>query len=653
MIYYRFRRHFFPSPVSMTLLWGGLAYSVMDSICTIFTAFSTTNLKTVPLVLVISALSPLALISAVLAFFIEKQSGPRSSLWIITTVVISIATMVMMIFPIPGQTIREGMILSLLCCGPFLIISALLSLYFIIRAYPSFELNLVQDRAYRFREILMARSEISINDLSVELEMQPATVPQFVDKLVKSGFVSAYYSSETGLIYTLAALLEKQRRLTSIIEVRGHQTLNDLAQGLHVPQIFIRNWLQNITEKGMFSGFVDPKTNEIISAQINSVALTPNCPNCGGLLGVVGKGINQCKYCGAEIFLSQYEQGIQKENKSHSYEYQVKTETLSSKQIENKRLESNLPGIWKVIRPQFFSRLVVGIISFVLILGSLCSISILSTEPLQKGGPLALAALGLFFIPLVVLILIFAALREKNDPPRFFLWSFTMAGMGLSIAAVAVAMWVDQTAGPDLSITSMVYFAGPLLSIFSIPVVYYGIRSWPAIIQELSTNLTNTAIRLINNQGETHFHQIAKLLDIPISQVDNLLDELLQNGKISGAMNTRHQRIYTTSALAEKHTSLLILVRDKGEISMEDLAQKLDTPLEILQEWIYQLVQMDRFTGYINWNEQKLYAAHAFELSEARVCPACGGKLNPGSEKTIHCKYCGTDIILSHTNLDS
>ena len=294
MIIYRLRRHFFPSPFSLTLLWGGLAYIIVTSICTVFTAVSTADLQALPLVLVVSAILPFAILTAVLGMFIEKNPGPRSSLWLITTCAISMASFILMVFPTPGQSIRQSIILSILCCGPFLLVSALLAAFFITRAYPQFEASLFLDRAQRMRDILLARSEITLNNLSAELEMPLNSLPEFVDKLVKSGFVSACYSPETNYIYTLASLLEKQRRLTAIIQVRGRQTVGDLARDLHVPTSFIRKWLTNMAEKGLFIGYINPKTNEIISSQINSLAETPNCPNCGGLLTVVGKGVNQC-----------------------------------------------------------------------------------------------------------------------------------------------------------------------------------------------------------------------------------------------------------------------------------------------------------------------------------------------------------------------
>ena len=88
------------------------------------------------------------------------------------------------------------------------------------------------------------------------------------------------------------------------------------------------------------------------------------------------------------------------------------------------------------------------------------------------------------------------------------------------------------------------------------------------------------------------------------------------------------------------------VIRARGQIQVDQLAAELRVPLELLKEWIYQLVQTNKFTGHINWDEGALYSAEAGQLREAGRCAHCGGELALAGKVVIHCQYCGAEIFL-------
>ncbi len=105
----------------------------------------------------------------------------------------------------------------------------------------------------------MARSEVALAELSAEIDLEPNALIKFLDQLIGTNFISALYSLETGRLYSLAALLEKQRQMLAVIQARGRLNLFDLAKELNVPASYIRQWLGSLTNLNKFSGFIDWK----------------------------------------------------------------------------------------------------------------------------------------------------------------------------------------------------------------------------------------------------------------------------------------------------------------------------------------------------------------------------------------------------------
>ena len=97
---------------------------------------------------------------------------------------------------------------------------------------------------------------------------------------------------------------------------------------------------------------------------------------------------------------------------------------------------------------------------------------------------------------------------------------------------------------------------------------------------------------------------------------------------------------------AAKQRRLLDLVTSRGEVSISDAAVEMQVPRDELKNWIYRLVGLGVFTGYINWDDGVLFSAQASKLRELTNCKKCGGEVKLVGKGVVKCPYCGTEYFL-------
>jgi DNA-binding Lrp family transcriptional regulator len=146
--------------------------------------------------------------------------------------------------------------------------------------------------------------------------------------------------------------------------------------------------------------------------------------------------------------------------------------------------------------------------------------------------------------------------------------------------------------------------------------------------------------------GYASYNELVQLLGVSEADVDRLLLDLVESGKIEATRAADYKRFYTSQALARKQKELLGAVEAHGEIRMADLARMLNAPEGLIKEWIYALVEAQKFSGYIDWGAGLLYSKAAEVLRQAGRCPNCGGKLGMAGKGIIHCENCGSEIFL-------
>ncbi len=100
------------------------------------------------------------------------------------------------------------------------------------------------------------------------------------------------------------AQVEKEKKLLNMVVTRGKVNISDIAIEMNVPVSQIKDWVYDLVGKGLFSGYVNWDEGVLYSAEASQLKAGQKCPNCGGQLELVGKGVIKCPYCGTEIFLS-------------------------------------------------------------------------------------------------------------------------------------------------------------------------------------------------------------------------------------------------------------------------------------------------------------------------------------------------------------
>lgn len=101
----------------------------------------------------------------------------------------------------------------------------------------------------------------------------------------------------------------------------------------------------------------------------------------------------------------------------------------------------------------------------------------------------------------------------------------------------------------------------------------------------------------------------------------------------------------------DKHSTdlrkILDIVSTRGTVDISDIVIELGTTVPATQNMIHNLVGMGLFTGYINWDEGKLYSVESDLLADLSSCKNCGGQIELAGKGVSKCPYCGTEYYLT------
>jgi DNA-directed RNA polymerase subunit RPC12/RpoP len=100
------------------------------------------------------------------------------------------------------------------------------------------------------------------------------------------------------------AEIEKEKKILNMVLAQGKVTLSEAALELNVPRDKTEDYVRDLVGKGLFSGAINWQDGVLYSRQASEMKADQKCPNCGGKVELVGKGMIKCPYCGAEVFLA-------------------------------------------------------------------------------------------------------------------------------------------------------------------------------------------------------------------------------------------------------------------------------------------------------------------------------------------------------------
>jgi hypothetical protein len=109
---------------------------------------------------------------------------------------------------------------------------------------------------------------------------------------------------------------------------------------------------------------------------------------------------------------------------------------------------------------------------------------------------------------------------------------------------------------------------------------------------------------------------------------------------------TRARREAAAMEHVARQRKLLGAIEAAGEITIADLALETGGTRDTVQADLYDLVSKGLFSGYVNWDQGRLYARQASEMRDTGTCPNCGGPQSLAGKGLIRCQFCGAEIFL-------
>jgi len=97
----------------------------------------------------------------------------------------------------------------------------------------------------------------------------------------------------------------------------------------------------------------------------------------------------------------------------------------------------------------------------------------------------------------------------------------------------------------------------------------------------------------------------------------------------------------------QKQRQLVDIVKSRGQIKVHDLAIELGSSVDEVKNLIHQLVGLQVFSGYINWDKGILYSSEASQLRDLHECKNCGAQIELAGKGVVACQYCGTEYFLT------
>jgi hypothetical protein len=97
----------------------------------------------------------------------------------------------------------------------------------------------------------------------------------------------------------------------------------------------------------------------------------------------------------------------------------------------------------------------------------------------------------------------------------------------------------------------------------------------------------------------------------------------------------------------QKQRQLLDIVKSRGQVAVSDLALEMKTNVDAVKGMVHQLVGLQVFSGYINWDKGILYSSDASKLRDLTKCKNCGGEIKLAGKGVVVCPFCGTEYFLT------
>ena len=99
-------------------------------------------------------------------------------------------------------------------------------------------------------------------------------------------------------------VVRQEKKILNMVLVQGQVSIGELVAELQEPRDRVEDMIRDIVGKRLFSGAINWERGVLYSVESRQLTEGRTCPNCSGQLAFAGKGLIQCPFCGAEVFLT-------------------------------------------------------------------------------------------------------------------------------------------------------------------------------------------------------------------------------------------------------------------------------------------------------------------------------------------------------------
>jgi ribosomal protein S27AE len=225
-------------------------------------------------------------------------------MWFVASFFIFLAGVIVSFMMIQDSSLERAVALTflLIIIAPVALLFSLPAMYSATRAVPEIRAVLIEVTSERALAFITSRRALTLPELALLAGIPLGETDNIVDDLLRSGRLAGSLDPSTGWIYTSAYLADQQSQLLAWINLRGHITIEELAQLLRVSSVVTLDWIYQLVQRRQFAGYVNWKTRTLYAEAARKIGANSQCPECGGALVPASVQRIVCQSCGTEMF---------------------------------------------------------------------------------------------------------------------------------------------------------------------------------------------------------------------------------------------------------------------------------------------------------------------------------------------------------------
>lgn len=151
--------------------------------------------------------------------------------------------------------------------------------------------------------LLHRRGCASFEEITAVSGVPADRIEQVLFELRQQGRLLCRLEPNAGWVCTQRHEQEGLRALPGLVAARARIGLEELGRELSAPPLVLRAWIYRAVGAGELQGYMNWSKGVLYSGEARELKSARRCPSCAGQLELVGRGVVQCPYCEAEIFL--------------------------------------------------------------------------------------------------------------------------------------------------------------------------------------------------------------------------------------------------------------------------------------------------------------------------------------------------------------